>query len=490
MNNESIPTYQELLDNIEDRMYAYTSDLELIMVNRPMIDDYYQAFGVKLEPGIHVLECVPEPMKDSWKSRYARVLAGESFDQIDQFFIEGVPEYAKLSFKPIIRNGEIVGGTCHSRDVSAQLRAEQKNKENEEHLHAQINNTQESIWSVDRDYRILTINHVFQKDFETVFGIKLMKGDRVLDCFDGDLYKDWKSRYDLALSGKHFTKTDKFDFGDFQAYSEVSFNPIFVNGEVVGVAGFTRDITELVKKNQELEAAVEKAKEADKLKSAFVANISHEIRSPLNSILGFSELAFDDEYTKKQKSKFKSNIFQSGAHLMGVIDGIIDISIIESGQLDLKLERFELNTLFVESIRQVKVAKLHSSDIEFVFQRQASCWLISDQKRIRQIVINLLTNAVKFTKRGNITIGFNCDKDSVKVFVEDTGIGIPPEIGDKLFDRFYRADNTKAMATGTGLGLAISKAIIQALGGEISYKSELGVGTRFNFIIPLKPDKG
>lgn len=481
---ENNPEYQDIFDNLDDSIFAFDKNLRFTVVNARMRSDFFTAFGIEINKGISLLENVPEPIYSRWYERYQRVLNGESFEVIDKFEIENVPEYIKVTFKPLFSNGEIIGGTCHSRDISLQRKAEQKLLENELHLYAQINNTNESIWSVDRQYRILTINKVFKNNFETAFGHVLQKGDCILDYLEGELKEEWKKRYNRALSGEHFTKTDKFEFGDFFQYVEVSFNPILVDEKVVGIAGFTRDITENTLKQQELEIALKKARNADKLKSAFVANISHEIRSPLNSILGFAGLAFDDSYSSEQKIIFNENMINSGAHLIDVIDGIIDISLIESGQLEITKDEFNVRQILEDCISQVSAAQ-KNTDPKITLLGTNDCNLISDSKRVRQVLINLLTNANKFTMKGKIIASFSIKTDHVQFCIKDTGVGIPTHIGDQLFERFFRVSEVKEFSSGTGLGLAISSALVDALGGKIWYESEVGVGTSFYFTIPI-----
>lgn len=255
---------QALLDNIEDRVFSFNNDLKLIAINANMKSDFFIAFGIDLLENTYVLEGVPEPLFSVWAERYKRVLAGESFEEVDEFKIEGVPAFVKLSFKPLYKNRKIYGGTCHSRDISLQRKAEIQLHTNETHLYAQIDNTNESIWSVDRNIRILTINKVFQTNFKIAFGHKLIKGDYILDYLEGEIKDEWRKRYSRALSGEHFTETDKFEFGDFLQYVEVNFNPIRVDDQIVGVAGFTKDITENVLKQKELEIALEKAQTSEK----------------------------------------------------------------------------------------------------------------------------------------------------------------------------------------------------------------------------------
>jgi signal transduction histidine kinase/ActR/RegA family two-component response regulator len=244
---------------------------------------------------------------------------------------------------------------------------------------------------------------------------------------------------------------------------------------------------ELRIKEEQLELARNKAEESNRLKSAFLANMSHEIRTPLNAIVGFSELL--DNQVEERHKEYSKIIINSGHHLSKIINDIIDISKIESQQIKLHETSFSLNELLNDVADAYHKRLYPEVDIVLdIFWAEGSDSINTDYTRLRQILTNLVSNAVKFTKQGQIIISY-LPKDGHLYFeVKDSGIGISQEDINVIFDRFTRSfDSEKNVShKGTGLGLAITKSCVELLSGEISVKSKVGEGTTFFFSIPLK----
>ncbi len=269
--------------------------------------------------------------------------------------------------------------------------------------------------------------------------------------------------------------------------------PDFSGGEFQGYVGTMTDITmikeaeiEIQKKNEELIIAKESAEESDKLKSSFLANLSHEIRTPMNAISGFASL-LDKPGTDLQKiKKYATIIQQSTTQLLSIINDIIDISMIETKQMGVRMEDVELSGLF-EHIASVFFNQLpKDKEIELIFNLPSDISqykIKTDRAKFEQVLTNLYGNAIKYSEKGRIIIGFSELNDNELVFfVDDTGIGIPAEEHHRVFERFYRCSN-EALITqkGSGLGLAISKAYVEMLGGRIWLESELEKGSVFYF---------
>jgi PAS domain S-box-containing protein len=247
------------------------------------------------------------------------------------------------------------------------------------------------------------------------------------------------------------------------------------------------DITEKKQMLNNLIAAKEKAEESDRLKSAFLANMSHEIRTPLNSIIGFSELMADPDYDPAQQIQFAQIINSSGNNLLSIISDIMDISKIEAGQVQVKKQLYSVNQL-VADIQKEYYFKAIEKGIDLVIDPSnllEEVTVESDETKVRQILVNFVGNAIKFTKEGHIGIGFKTAGDFVQFHVKDTGIGIPKDYHDKVFERFRQVEsaNTRKYG-GNGLGLAISKSLVELLGGRIWMESEQGKGSTFYFTIP------
>lgn len=250
---------------------------------------------------------------------------------------------------------------------------------------------------------------------------------------------------------------------------------------------------ELIAEAGERKKAQMKAEEADKLKTAFLANMSHEIRTPVNSIIGFSDLLKDTEVDEESRKLYLTHIINGGNTLLKLINDIIDISRIEAGQIRIADEACNLSgiirELFPVFFEQLKKRNKDSVELRISAGVNGSGPLIySDPVRLRQIMTNLLSNAMKFTDSGYIEYGFELKlPGQIKFFVKDTGIGIPPEKQEIIFERFRQVEETYTRNyEGTGLGLAISKKLVNLMGGEMWLESTPGMGSAFFFTLPYK----
>lgn len=244
---------------------------------------------------------------------------------------------------------------------------------------------------------------------------------------------------------------------------------------------------ELMIEKRELQLAKEKAEESDRLKSSFLANMSHEIRTPLNSIIGFSDLLADPYYTTEQHTEFAAYIKENGNNLLSVISDIMDFSKIEAGEILIRRNKLSITKL-VTDIYQEFLFKTKEKELELRLslpEKVKEIWTTSDGDRLRQILVNLLVNAIKFTDEGHIEIGIKVQDDWIEFHIRDTGIGISPENQKFIFERFWQVDSSKTRKYGgNGLGLTISKSLVELLGGKIWMKSEERIGSTFYFTLP------
>nr|NQU89531.1 PAS domain S-box protein [Bacteroidota bacterium] len=245
---------------------------------------------------------------------------------------------------------------------------------------------------------------------------------------------------------------------------------------------------------QDLKIALKKATETDRLKSAFLATMSHELRTPLNAIIGFSDI-IDDELSIEDIISYNNNINSSGNHLLSLVEDIFDITLIESGEVKIIKEDFQLQALLndVQEIVKIEQQKTNKGNITLspvTLPDSENLFISTDPSRLRQILINLLKNAMKFTHEGHINYGYSfetdCGKPMIRFYVEDTGIGIPEDKQELIFDIFRQVEDSYTRSYGgTGLGLSISKKLTGLLGGKIWLESEEGVGSTFYFTIPF-----
>jgi CheY-like chemotaxis protein/nitrogen-specific signal transduction histidine kinase len=253
-----------------------------------------------------------------------------------------------------------------------------------------------------------------------------------------------------------------------------------------------RDITERKQAEQKLIKAKEHAEESDRLKSAFLANMSHEIRTPMNSILGFTELLKTEDITSKQQKEYIQIIKKGGDRLLNIINDIIDISKIESGQMKVSITKTNINEQ-IEYISSFFRPEVEEKGIQLIFKNtlpDKDAVINTDREKIFAILTNLVKNAIKFTGEGFIELGYKKKEKLLEFFVKDTGSGIRQEHKEFIFERFRQgSDSLVRNYEGAGLGLSISKAYVEMLGGTIWVDSELGKGSVFYFTIPYNSDK-
>jgi len=242
-------------------------------------------------------------------------------------------------------------------------------------------------------------------------------------------------------------------------------------------------------RTKELEDAKLKAEESDRLKSAFLSNMSHEIRTPMNAIMGFSELLLSNEFDEKERETFARMVKTNGDALLKLLNDIIDISMIESGLMKFNFSDVDICGLVDDIFITIKNSRIFKEKenvrLEKVSKIKEKIFVNTDEDRLRQVITNLLNNALKFTGEGKVELGCEVVEDYVQFYVKDTGIGINEELLGRIFDRFYKIEKAKnVIYGGNGLGLTITKNIVDALDGEIWVESEVGKGTTFWFTIP------
>lgn len=252
-------------------------------------------------------------------------------------------------------------------------------------------------------------------------------------------------------------------------------------GHVIRYTGITINNTKWEKMIQQLKELKEKAELSDRLKSAFLANMSHEIRTPLNAIVGFSELMVTCN-DPGEKEEYINIIQSNNELLLRLINDILDLSKIESGIIERRKENFNLTKVCSELFTTIR-AKMTNLNVKLrLDDSNPDCWVLLDRNRLKQVWMNFLSNAIKCTKSGYIKIGYTIERGGLRIYVEDTGIGIPEDLHDKVFTRFEKLNE---FSQGTGLGLTISRAIVEAAGGEVSFTSTHGVGSTFWAWLPL-----
>ncbi len=382
------------------------------------------------------------------------------------------------------------------RDITDRKRTEEEMRESNKKLSTIINNLRGVVFrcNYDEDW---TMQYISDGIYELAgylpnefINNKIRSFKSIMDPDDANMV--WQTIHDALETGYLYTieyriitssGSRKWVWERGRGYYE--------SGKLVALEGFISDITERKRIEEELIRAKEKAEQSDKLKTAFLHNISHEIRTPMNAIVGFTTLLDTPEITEDSRRQYIDIIYQSSNQLLSIITDIVDISNIETGLVKISRSDVNLNSLIRSLYEQYRL-RTQQQNLVLNFSTHlddSESHVMTDETKVIQIFANLLNNALRFTRKGRIELGYVLRGEMIEFFVSDTGIGIAPEHQEKVFDRFFQVEGPSSKQySGTGLGLSISKAYAELLGGSIWLISTPGEGSLFCFSIPfVKP---
>ena len=379
-----------------------------------------------------------------------------------------------------------------TRDISWQVEAEELLKSSQENLKGIIENTPDAIWSVDEYKRLLISNTAFTNLISAAAQKELMAGHVIPDDLLGEaVAKQWSAAYAAAFAGERYSIEVSIVLDGQPHIFEQSFNPILsVENHVHGVAVFARDVTLRKNNEKELLRAKEYAELANKAKEQFLSTMSHEMRTPMNAIIGMTHLLLQENPRHDQQENLELLRF-NGESLLALINDILDFNKIESGTLILEELGFDLRDLISSVIRSNEFAAIEKHlQLRSAIADDVPALIKGDPTRLAQVINNLLSNAIKFTNVGHVTLSVVCgmreDKPHLFFSIEDSGIGIPAEKLEMIFDRFTQVDPAITRKYGgSGLGLSITRSLVELMGGKVSVQSIPGEGSEFRFHLPL-----
>ena len=428
------------------------------------------------DPSLRAIETVSKVSEES----NLRILATDTVVQVS------------LSSAPIVESGTVTGAVTVVEDVTEKKKTEIELKRSEIRLRSVVDNALDGIITVDMSGNVETFNPAAEAMFG--FSNKELVGksasalmpEPYASGFDSFVKKALRQSFERPFSQKTEVIAQRNDSSTFPV--ELSISEIRMGAQRM-LLGIVRDISDRKQFEQELIDARERAEQASRAKSEFLANMSHEIRTPMNGILGMTQLALDTDLTHEQRD-YLNTVKSSSDLLLRLINDILDFSKIEAGKMEIDSVDFKLRDTLADTIRGLAV-QADEKGLELLFQVDEDVQdnLIGDPIRLRQVIFNLVGNAIKFTVKGEIVVSASAQSEDdpfVKIHfcVSDTGIGITTEQMEKIFRPFDQADtSTTRRYGGTGLGLSISTRLVELMHGEIWVDSELGRGSKFHFTV-------
>ena len=474
-----------LIDNIPDVIYIKDIDCRKVIANTADVRN----IGFKEETevlGKTDIELFPGPIGERGYTDDKKLInSGEAIIEREEDFLGKNGERCWLQTTKIPlrdKDGKITGLVGIGRDITKRKRAEEELIQSYLFSESLLKTIPFGMDIVDEKGTVL-----FQSD-----NFKKLFGEEAIGKKCWEIYRDDKKQCSECPLIKGIT------IGETEAYEshgvldnrifEISHTGMMYQGKKTMLEIF-QDITDRKQSEEELIYAKEKAEEGDRLKTAFLNNISHEIRTPMNAIVGFCALLGEPDLNEQSRMDYIEVIIQSSNHLLAIISDIVDISNIEANTVKIAKNGININSTF-KSLYDQFLPKVSEKKIQLICESDipdSDALIVTDNTKLKQILINLINNAIKFTDKGYVKVGCVLRDKFLEFCVSDTGIGIGEEYYQRIFDRFYQVQlSISRLYEGTGLGLAISKANVELMGGKIWLTSEPGKGSTFFFSIPYE----
>ncbi len=479
--------------------YVGIDDLRYRFVNQRFLEGYGRPRDALV--GHHIREIIGDKNYDFALPYIEQVRAGKAVTYENIFPNKFGDRWIQVNYAPDFdAAGMVQGIVVMSLDITERKEAQQELERTNDYLENILANSPDGIGIVNKQGRVAKWNHaaaeLYGFEYEELAGkpfYEFYPDQRTLDRMLTELHAAGCIRkYEIEMRRKD---------GSVSPF-EISISLLKDGAETIGSVCVARDMSEtkktlaqLTAAYSELQVAKEAAEAASKAKSAFLANMSHELRTPLNTILGFSELMRRDRTLGEEQNANLKTISRSGGYLLSLINDVLEFSKIEAGRLELHPQTFNLYQLLFD-LEEMFRLRTEQKRLEFDVRIAAGVpqSICSDQNKLRQVLVNLLSNAVKFTDQGGITLVVEqtasgdtsmATKQILTFSVGDSGTGISSQEQERIFEAFVQVGDQQRAQQGSGLGLSISRKFVELMGGHLAVDSEPGIGTRFNFSIPV-----
>ena len=486
---ESEEKYRHLVENIRDAIFEMDSEGKIKYVS-PVIEKIMGYIPEELV-GTYFINFVYEDDKQSIFERFSELHEKiESDHEYRCVKKSGDICWVRSSTKPIFENDLFKGGSGTLIDITRRKHYEEALLKEQYLMETLMNNIPDHLYFKDLESRFIRISKSNNESF------RIQDTGEAIGKTDFDFFTEehalaaYNDEQQIIKTGLPLIKEEKETWADRPDTWALSTKMPLRDkeGNIIGTFGISRDITERKHFEEQLLVAKEKAEASDRLKTAFIRNITHEILTPLNGMLGFGHILTDPSLSIEEKEEFLALVNSSSNRLVTTVNNIMDISLIVSGNQELNYTSFSPLRLLHE-IKDKFSQSCTDKNLELIIANQPDAielLIHSDMVILRKVISHLVDNAVKFTIQGSVTIGFTKMGNRVEFFVKDTGTGIDEETQKLMYEPFMQKDaDLNRTHEGSGLGLAIVKGYIELMGGNIQVESKENVGSVFKFIIPV-----
>ena len=491
---ESEAKYRHLVTQSPDGIFIIDLSGKFISVNNAICNNLKYSEEEFLS--LRIWDIVPEIYHSTYKERLMYIMKGESPPLNAEYEVIGKDGHGysiEVMTSPFYKGKEIIGIQGIAHDITERKRAERALKDSEEKYRGIFENVQDVYYETLLDGTILEVSPSIKILSKGYYGIDDLIGKSMIGFYAEPKERD-KILSDLQTKGAvtDFEVTFKNRDGSFIPCS-ISAKLVFdANGHPEKIIGSMHDITDRKNVTEALKLAKEKAETSDKLKTEFLNNISHEVRTPLNGILGFAEIISMHDLSEKEKNESIAMLYESSNRLLNTITNYMDISLIASGSLTVNKKDCAPAGILkrIYSNFETFCRNKHLDFILEIDDQYENFVMNSDPEVCQKIISHFIDNAIKFTEKGSVRFGFKLISGNIEFFVKDTGIGINMDSYNTIFDRFVKdSQHRYKISEGSGLGLSISLGMSEALGGKIRLDSKPGVGSCFFLTIPINTEE-
>jgi PAS domain S-box-containing protein len=491
LDHVSVGEWQDLFTSIiedaDSNILLLDDEFRIINLNPGFYWIFLETYGIELRKNSSLLDSMNEvslPLREEWQRRCVMALTGSTIKVEESFDIDGRTYFWEIHFKASKGTASTPVISVFSRDITVRKAYQKKIIENEANVRSILNTIEDSIWLVNSSYELIDFNKEFYKRYKQAYGIKLLKGENILELIPPhltEIKEQWKQRYESGLKGRPGKYIDSYFLDKDARIYEVKTFPIVEDGVVSGLTIYARDVTSQTRAENLLKQQNEELTKINEELDRFVYSASHDLRAPLMSVKGLLNMVKVDP-DKENADHYLDLIEKSVSKLDNFILDIINYS--RNSRMEVIPKEIHFAELLRESVETLRYME-GADQVKSITRLNVEIPFYSDYSRLLILFNNIISNAVRYRDKWKsdsyLKVDIETTSEKATIVFSDNGVGIPDEYLDNVFKMFFRAN---ADSKGSGLGLYIVKGVLEKLNGTIEVQSRIGRGTKFKIQIP------